>query len=50
MIIKKLDSKKASGMDNIKRKLPKACGSELSEGLAYIANVRVNMGQIWVKD
>ncbi len=36
---KKLASKKASGMDNIRPKLLKACGSELSKGLAHIANL-----------
>ncbi len=39
MIIKKLDFKKASGMVNIRPKLLKTCRSELSKGLAHIANL-----------
>ncbi len=38
-IINKLDSKKASGMDNIKAKLLKECGTELCKGLAHITNL-----------
>ncbi len=39
MIIKKFDSKKASGIDNTRSKLLKACGSELSKGLDHSANL-----------
>ncbi len=38
-IINKLDFKKASGMDNIKAKLLKECGTELCKGLAHITNL-----------
>ncbi len=44
MIIKMLDSKKALGMDNIRPKLIKDCGSELSKGLAHIANLSFATG------
>ncbi len=38
-IINKLNSKKASGTDNIKAKLSKGCGIELCKGLAHITNL-----------
>ncbi len=44
MTIKTFDSKIASGTDNIRPKLLKACGSELSKGLAHIANLSFATG------